>query len=110
MRTLVLASLALLASPTIAEDIVLQKSVEPTCYTVGHDQYGLPLNIPGYATVRRSTDGHVYERNCDFMGDHLAGGLSDIGMPTDGFLNNASRAATKLENAKLLSNGMISLR
>ena len=106
MRTLVLASLALLASPTIAEDIVLQKSVEPTCYTVGHDQYGLPLNIPGYATVRRSTDGHVYERNCDFMGNPRAA-MSDIGMPADGFVNNASRGgATKV---KILPNGHIKL-
>lgn len=111
MRTFVLTTLALLlASPAFADGVLLQKSIEPTCQAVGHDQFGIPIKINGYATVRRAADGSVYERDCDFMGNHLAAGLSDIGMPADGFVNNASRAGTKLENAKILPNGMISLR
>jgi hypothetical protein len=110
MRTLVLTLALLLASPAFADDMLLQRSIDPTCQAVGYDQFGLPIKVNGYATVRRSADGNVYERDCDFMGDHLAGGLSDIGMPVDGFPNNAGRGGTKLENAKVLPNGMISLR
>jgi len=108
MRTLVLTTLALLlATPAFAEDTLLERSVDPTCQAVGHDKFGLPIKVDGYATVRRAADGNVYERDCDFMGDHLAGGLSDIGMPLDGFPNNASKGGAT--HVKILANGYIKI-
>jgi hypothetical protein len=98
-RYALVLSVALLASP-------MASAQEPT----GKVYFGRNMEWTSncYPSVYRGPDGKLYYRRVECPGDGMK--YSDIGMPVDGFFNNALRKATHPSRARVLPNGMIELR